>query len=90
MNHDRLIDRLLDAYRDSESETIVDAKCQALMDTLRDPARMKQLVAESTHEPVSTFKPREFGDFKLTGWLGAGEWGRSIVPCIQISAASKH
>ena len=76
MNHDRLIDRLLDAYRDSESETIVDAKCQALMDTLRDPARMKQLVAESTHEPVSTFKPREFGDFKLTGWLGAGGMGQ--------------
>lgn len=76
MNFDPIIDHLLEAYRKKTSDTIVDNKCQDLIDTLRDPARMRELVAQADARPAISFTPRKFGEFELTGWIGAGGMGQ--------------
>ena len=76
MNSDPIIDRLLDAYRKKNADTAVDQKCQALIDTLRDPARMRELIATDTDRPMAEFTPRKFGEFELNGWIGAGGMGQ--------------
>ncbi|MGB7342968.1 MAG: protein kinase [Pirellulaceae bacterium] len=76
MNLDETIDRLLDAYRKNSSETVIDPQCQALIDTLRDPDRMQELVAQADSTEVLPFETRKFGEFELTGWVGAGGMGQ--------------
>jgi len=76
MSLDEMIDHLLDAYRKNQSHTVVDSQCQALIDTLRDPSHMRELVAQDDTTETLPFETRKFGEFELTGWIGAGGMGQ--------------
>ena len=75
MNTDKLIDWLIEAYRNHKSPPASPSNCVALVEKLKDPARMQDLIEESKIEFHNPLAPKEFGDFVILGPLGAGGMG---------------
>ena len=76
MNEYNSIDWLIDAYRKRQTQTDSPPDCVALIEKLQDPAKLKELIAESGGDIIDPLIPKEFGDFTILGPIGSGGMGQ--------------
>lgn len=75
MNIDKSIDWLIDAYQNRQAIGKDTPACQAMIDSLKSPSRMKELIANSEGESFDPLTPKELGDLLILGPIGAGGMG---------------
>lgn len=75
MNADKSIDWLFEAYRKHQSTSTSPNNCVALIEKLKDPVKVQDLIEESEIDFRDPLIPKEFGDFVILGPVGAGGMG---------------
>ena len=70
------IDWLIDAYRQSLQSESSEPDCQAIIDTLKDPASMSRLLGEEERKAQRENVAKRFGDLVVVESLAAGGMGQ--------------
>jgi serine/threonine protein kinase len=75
MKAESKVDRLLDAYRQRLKAGTKEPDCQALIETLKDPSKMRRLIALEA-EVLAPRNRQKFGELVLLDAIGEGGMGQ--------------